>query len=73
MTAQALQQAPRRQLFSLALSALVTAGVLAGLLGLAGADGAQQAAKQAAQLARQAPLANQAATTLAAPAATPGA
>ncbi len=52
-----LQQAPRQQLFSLALSALVTAGVLAGLLGLAAADGAPQAAK----LARQAAMAGQAA------------
>ena len=64
MTAQALQQTPHQQLFSLALSALVTAGVLAGLLGLAGADGAQHAAQQAAQLVRQAPLANQAAASV---------
>ena len=48
MTANTTLQSTRQHLFSLALSALVTAGVLAGLLGLAGADAAQQANQAAA-------------------------
>jgi hydroxymethylglutaryl-CoA reductase len=49
MTAHPLQAAPRQHLLALGLSALVTAGVLAGLLGLAGSDSAAQLAQQRLQ------------------------
>ncbi len=49
MTAHLLQAAPRQQALALGLSALVTAGVLAGLLGLAGSDSAAQLAQQRQQ------------------------
>ena len=49
MTAQALQATAGQPLLSLGLSALVTAGVLAGLLGLAGSDNAAQLAQQRQQ------------------------
>lgn len=49
MTAQPLQATPQQHLLALGLSALVTAGVLSGLLGLAGSDSAPQLAQQRQQ------------------------
>jgi hypothetical protein len=58
MTAHPLQAAPRQQALALGLSALVTAGILAGLLGLAGSDNAALLAQQRQQRQQaEAPLA----------------
>ena len=49
MTAQPLQATARQHLLALGLSAVVTAGVLAGLLGLAGSDSTAVLAQQRLQ------------------------
>lgn len=46
MTAYPMQSAARQHFLALGLSALVTAGVLSGLLGLAGNDSSAQLAQQ---------------------------